>query len=180
MRRLKFLAPSVLALLVPTQGVQAQTGTITFNGIVSSVTCDISFNGATGADPVVALQTVNARSLLHGMSAGRKDVHVRLSGTDPVCYSPATVLSLNTRRAAGLRNGRLLNRSFGLPGTNAVLALRDANDDPIDLTDGWVLPNDGLRDGAVDFRFSAEYFADEGDAVPGPYQAYLEYTVVYP
>ncbi|MBJ7515423.1 MAG: type 1 fimbrial protein [Stenotrophomonas sp.] len=173
--------PLALILLGAAGAAQAQSGDITINGAVSTVTCEVSFDGVVGNDAIVTLPTVAASSLLSGQSGGRTPVVVRISGADPVCSSDRLAMALNTDRSANLLNGRLRNSAIGIGGgTNAVVALRDAQDAPMDLTGGTVLRPVAADGGVAEFTFSAEYYADSQDTVPGSFQAPLRYTLNYP
>lgn len=174
-------ATLALILFGASGAAQAQSGDITFNGAVSAVTCEVSFDGVVGTDATVILPKVAARSLLSGQSGGRTPVVVRISGADPVCSSNRLAIALNTDRAANLLNGRLRNAAIGVGGgTNAVVGLRDAQDAPINLTGGAVLRPVASGAGGAEFTFFAEYYADNQDAVPGAFQAPLRYTLNYP
>lgn len=175
--------PATLAfiLLVATGAAQAQSGDITFNGAVSTVTCEVSFDGVVGNDATVTLPSIAANSLLSGQSGGRTPVVVRISGSDPVCSSNRLAIALNTDRSANLLNGRLRSTAIGVGGgTNAVVGLRDVQDAPIDLTGGVVLRPVAADASGAEFTFSAEYYADNQDAIPGAFQAPLRYTLNYP
>lgn len=174
------LLPAALAMLGVASAAHAQSGMITINGEVTSVTCEISFNGVIGNDPNIRLPTVPASALQEGASAGRTALNVHVQGTDPVCNNGGITLQLDPRRAARLQNGRLVNQALTVRGTNAVVGLRDAEDKPIDLGIGWTSPPaPGTGDG-TDILFYAEYYADGGDAIPGVFQAPLQYTLMYP
>jgi|GEM_PF-5868832 len=54
------LLPAVLVLFGAAAAAHAQSGTITFNGRVTSTTCEVSFNGVIGNDPQIRLPTVSA------------------------------------------------------------------------------------------------------------------------
>jgi len=180
MKKFTTAVPAALIALGLASAAHAQSGTITFNGEVTSVTCEVSFNGVVGTNPSITLPTVATVSLLEGTSAGRTPVLVHVGGNDPICQSGAVVLALNTNRSAYLRNGRLGNMALAAAGTSAVVGLRDANDQLIDLGAGWASPVAAGGGNGTDITFHAEYYADGGDAVAGVFQAPLEYTLVYP
>ncbi len=180
MRKIVNAAPSVLLALGLASAAHAQSGNITFNGEVTSVTCEVSFNGVVGTNPSITLPTVATISLTEGNSAGRTPVQVHIGGNDPVCSSGAVVLALNANRSAYLNNGRLANMALAAPGTSAVVGLRDAQDTLIDLAAGWASPVAAGSGNGSDITFYAEYYAEGGDAVAGLFQAPLEYTLVYP
>lgn len=175
--------PATLALILSGAPgtAQAQNGDLTFNGAVTAVTCDVSFDGVIGTDATVTLPTVAAASLKAGQSGGRTPVVVRVSGSDAVCSSDRLSVALNTDRSANLLNGRLRNGVLGLGGgTNAVVGLRDAQDAPIDLTGGAILRPVASVGDVTEFTFFAEYFADGHDVIPGAFQAPMGYTLNYP
>ncbi len=180
MRKLFNAAPAALVALGLASAAHAQSGNITFNGEITSVTCEVSFNGVVGNNPSITLPTVATVSLTAGSSAGRTPVLVHVDGSDPVCSSGAVVLALNTNRSAYLRNGRLGNMALAAPGTSAVVGLRDAQDTLIDLAAGWSSPVAAGSGNGADITFYAEYYADGSDAVAGLFQAPLEYTLIYP
>ena len=175
--------PATLALILlgAAGAAQAQSGDITFNGAVSTVTCEVSFDGVVGNDATVSLPSIATNSLRSGQSGGRTPVVVRISGSDPVCSSDRLAIALNTDRSANLLNGRLRNGVLGLGGgTNAVVGLRDAQDAPINLAGGAVLRPAASVGDVAEFTFFAEYYADGQDAIPGAFQAPLCYTLNYP
>lgn len=181
MRTSALRLPAALAILGMAAATHAQSGTITFNGAVTSATCEVSFNGAAGQDPTITLPTVSTASLRAGQRAGHTPVIVHISGADPVCSTGAVNMTLNTHRTASLINGRLRNTGAGIGGgTNVVVGLRDARDRAVDLTSGVVVAGSPSVGGGAEVTLAAEYFADGADAMPGNFQAPLEYTLAYP
>jgi len=174
------LLPAVLVLFGAAAAAHAQSGTITFNGRVTSTTCEVSFNGVIGNDPQIRLPTVSAASLKAGQSAGRTPVNVHIEGDDPVCMEGGVRVQLNPANRSRLRNGRLANEALAVDGTNAVVGLRDANDTLINLATAWTSPVRNPGGNGSDISFFAEYYADGADAIAGVFQAPLEYTLLYP
>jgi len=180
MKNSLIVAPLALLAIGLASTAHAQSGNITFNGEVTSVTCEVSFNGVVGNDATVTLPTVAASSLPQGASAGRTPVQVHVGGNDPICSSGAVTIALNPDHDAQLLDGRLMNQALAAPGTNVVVGLRDAQDQPIDLSAGWLAPVAGTNAAGTDITFHAEYYAQGGDAVPGMFQAPVQYTLIYP
>ena len=175
------LLPAMLALLAWSSSANAQSGSIAFSGTVTSMTCEVSFNGLVGNNPTIPLPTVASTSLLEGQSAGHTPVVLTLSGSDPICSNGGALITLNATRGANLINGRMRNNAIGIGGgTSAVVGLRNSLDAPIDLSGGVTLGAAPSIGGAVEFRMFAEYFADGGDATPGAFEAPLQYTIAYP
>lgn len=181
MKKFVVSLPMALLALGVASAAHAQSGTITFNGEVTSVTCEVSFNGVVGTDATIQLPTVAAVSLPAGASAGRTPVNVHVAGNDPICSSGQISLLLNPDRGADVVNGRLRNQALGVgSGTSALVGLRDAQDAPIDLAVGWSSPVAAGDGSGTDILFHVEYYADGGDVVPGVFQAPLQYTLMYP
>lgn len=170
---------SVLLMAAIAAPACAQSGDITFNGEVTATTCDVSFNGKVGENPVIVLPTVADSSLRMGNSAGRTPVHVHIGGTAPGCASGGVAMRFDPRRQASLRDGRLVNMAATDAAANVLISLRDDRDQLIDLGSGWISPVVGLIPGGTDILFHAEYYADGGDAQPGVVQAPLQYTLNY-
>ncbi|WP_349985549.1 fimbrial protein [Stenotrophomonas sp. WHRI 8082] len=172
--------PLALFAIALASASHAQSGEITFNGQVTSVTCEVSFNGVVGDNPTIILPTVAASSLRMGESGGLTPVVMHVNGADPQCSSGTVSVVLNATRAANLRNGRLINTGPGIGGgTNVAVALRDRQDQPIDLTGGVILTGTPAVGGGVDIHFSSEYYADVNDGMPGIFRAPLGYTLTY-
>lgn len=169
----------LLALLAVAGGAHAQSGTITFNGEVTSTTCDVSFNGVVGNDPTITLPTVSAVSLKAGNSAGHTPVVVTISGADPICNTGNVVMTLNPSRTANLVGGRLENGPTINPAGNVAIGIRDEQDRLIDLTAGWSSTPVSLAPGGAEVRLAAEYYADTYDATAGNVSAALAYTLTY-
>lgn len=157
----------------------AQSGDITFNGEVTTTTCDVSFNGKLGENPVIVLPTVADTSLRMGNSAGRTPVHVHIGGTAPGCASGGVTMRFDPAHSASLLNGRLVNTAATAAAPHVVIGLRDDRDQVIDLGAGWISPVVSLLPGGADMLFHAEYYADGGDAQSGLVQASLQYTLSY-
>jgi len=173
--------PLLVALLGLGTAAHAQDGTVTFNGQVTSLTCEISFNGKVGNNPIITLPAVSATSLPIGSSAGRTPVRVHADGADPICSSGALTLVLNAADTANLRNGRMSNVGAGIGGgTNAMVGLLNGMNTRIDLTGGAEIAGSPAPGGGSDFTLYAEYYADGADAMPGSFEAPLQYTLIYP
>lgn len=158
----------------------AQSGLITIDGVVSAVTCEVSFNGVEGDDVSIRLPTVPASALREGNSAGRTPVIVAIHGSDPVCGNGGLSLQMNPRRSAAVVNERMVSQALMVNPTNALVGLRDARDVLIPLSTGWVSPEIDQTGDGTEILFYAEYFANGADVIPGSFQAPLEYTLIYP
>lgn len=170
--------PAVLAC-VAAPAVHAQSGTITFNGHVTSVTCDVSFNGTAGPDATIVLPRVSTTSLTAGTSAGRTPITLRVGGAGAQCNSGSVALELNpSRNAQVTASGRLRNLAAN-GADNVAIALRDADDRLIDISTPWTSKRVDLDAGGAEIEFSGEYYADGADAGAGAVTTNVQYTLNY-
>lgn len=174
------LAASAILALFASASANAQSGTITFNGEVTAVTCDVSINGTAGNDGTVTLDKVTAGSLPQGATGGKKAVIVHVGGSDAQCTSGSVALELNPSRNARVTpGGNLLNLEATTPAANVAIALRDAADRSINVSTPWTSPRVNLSAGGADIPFAGEYIAEAGDAGAGQVNANVQYTLDY-
>ncbi len=172
-------APAVLAC-VAAPAVHAQSGTISFSGYVTPVTCDVSFNGTAGRDATIVLPHVSTTSLTAGNSAGRTPITLHVGGAAAQCKSGSVALELNPSRTALVTaSGRLRNLAAAGNANNVAVALRDADDKLIDISVPWTSKRVDLDAGGADIELSGEYYADGGDAGPGAVTTNVQYTLNY-
>ncbi|KRG73145.1 hypothetical protein ABB28_12270 [Stenotrophomonas chelatiphaga] len=161
----------------------AQSGTITFDGEITATTCTITWpgSGGTATDPIVTLPTVPTSALASaGATAGKQAVALVIGGSDAQCTTGHAAIELNPNRDANQTNGYLDNTvAAGAGGaTNVQIALRDANDAPINISTPW-------RSAEIDLSttkqidFAAEYRSTTAAAGAGTVAASVGYTIDY-
>lgn len=160
----------------------AQSGTISFEGAVTSTTCTITWPGSGGSatDPIVTLPTVPTSALAAaGATAGKQPISLVIGGSDAQCTSGLAAIELNPNRDANQTNGYLNNTAAtGAAATNVQIALRDANDAPINISTPW-------RSAEIDLSvtqqidFAAEYRSSTAAAGAGNVTASVGYTIDY-
>lgn len=179
MNRTGFILSAAL-VVGATANAHAQSGTITFNGEITSVTCDVSFNGTAGTNPTITLPKVATGSLTHGNSAALTPVTVHIGGTDPQCTTGSVALELNPNRNANVSAAGNLNNVAGTtPATDVVVRVRDSQDRALNLSTPWSSERVNLGAGGADIRFGAEYFAETANAGAGNVSANVQYTLDY-
>lgn len=159
----------------------AQSGTITFNGQIIATTCSVTWpgNGGLTNDPIVTLPTVPTTALASaGATAGKQTVSLVIGGPGSECTSGNAAIELNPNRDANQSNGFLNNTApVGDRAAEVQIALRDANDAPINIATPW-------RSAEIDLSvtrqidFAAEYRAT-GAATAGNVNASVGYTIDY-
>lgn len=175
------IALSVLLALGATSPASAQSGTITFNGEVTSSTCEVTFPGAgasAGNDATITLPTVATTALVApGNTAGKTPVSVQIGTAAVPCSAASVALELNPNRNADQTGGRLNNLAAN-GANNVQVALRDANDAEIDLSTPWSSPRVDLTGGVATVHFAGEYYA-LGAATAGAVSSNVQYTLDY-
>lgn len=173
------IALSAALTIGAASSAHAQSGTITFNGEVTTTTCDVTINGTAGTDGNITLPTVATGSLVAGNSAGKTPVTVHVGGGSAQCTSGSVALELNPNRNAQVTNGRLNNLAAAGPATNVVVGLRDSQDRLIDVSTPWTSERVNLTAGGADVVFAGEYYAEGGNAGAGAVNANVQYTLDY-
>lgn len=175
------LALSAAVALAASATASAQSGTITFNGEVTATTCAVTWPGAGGTaqDPIVTLPTVPVTSLaVAGATAGKQVVSLVIGAGTGTCTTGFAALELNPSRNANQSNGFLNNiLTGGAEAGNVQVALRDADDAPINISQPW-------RSAEIDLTttkqidFAAEYRAS-AVATAGLVSSQVAYTIDY-
>jgi major type 1 subunit fimbrin (pilin) len=160
---------------------QAFDGTITFNGTVSSQTCEI--NGGS-KDFAVELPTVAASTLESGTVAGLKNFHITLTGCasegrvrtyfPPSTYVDATTYQLRNALAVG--SGGAVGVQVQILDAETLQPIKVGADQG-EQDSPWF---DIDASGTVDMKYLAGYIKAGTDPVqPGEVKAYANYTVEY-
>lgn len=167
-----------LALAIPgIHSAMANTGTITFNGTLTSNTCNVSVNGGNASDTVV-LPTVSEGVLdAAGKTAGQTRFTLGLSG----CTGSLKTASAYFEAGTGVNgDGRLINTGSA---QNVDLQLRDSTKSGAVIKAGSSeqVNNAGyvtLASGAASLPYTAEYYAT-GKAVAGNVTSSVTYNIQY-
>ncbi|QFI19944.1 type 1 fimbrial protein (plasmid) [Klebsiella aerogenes] len=168
----------VLALAVPgIHSAMANTGTITFNGEVTSNTCNVSVDGGTASETVL-LPSVSASTLDGaGKFTGRTQFNMGLSG----CTGTLQTASAYFEAGAGVNSdGRLINTGSA---KNVDLQLRDGSNADAVIKAGSSSQVNGtkyvtLESGAANLPYSAEYYATDA-AEAGTVVSSVVYSIQY-
>lgn len=185
MKKLNIAYAAVALAMAFGQQAMAGDGTITFNGEVTDVTCDISANGST-ANATVELPTV-AASALSGpdQTAGATPFDISLSGCKgtlteaknvAVYFEPGT----NVNGAGRLQN--TITGTTGAKNVDIALYLPSNLDDPLEL---GVNPDKEYGtiaaggSGTTTMNFVAKYYAT-APAGAGLVNSSVTYSIIYP
>lgn len=172
----------------------ASTGTITFNGLVTATTCDVSVDGQ-GADAVVGLPTVSTDQLVNaGDVTGRKNFNIVATNCTLSTATGDIVSQVSTFFQAGATvdptTGRLKQQDAA-GATNVELQLLDGGTyQPIKAGDTsqitgntyYDLTDDGTTSGnllpTITMPYAVEYFAT-GQSTPGVVTSSVVYNLMY-
>lgn len=170
------------ALSMTTLGVQASTGTITFQGELTDSTCDVDISGQ-GNNATVMLPTVSINQLTAlNDTSGRTAFTMELSNCNIGAAGHSTVSAFFQPGATvDLVTGRLKNT--GGNATNVDLQLLDASNSfaPIHIGDtsqvnGTAYVN--ISNGSAFLPYAVEYFA-LGQTTPGTVTSSVVYNLQY-
>ena len=169
-------------------------GTITFNGLVTDTTCDVSVNGQ-GADATVQLPTVSSTLLAApGNTTGRTQFNMELTNCTLGTATGDTVSQVSAFFQAGATvdpsTGHLKQQDL-TGATNVSLQLLDGKTfAPIKAGDSeqvtsntyYNMTDDGTATGTVldtiDMPYAVEYYAD-GQSTPGVVTSSVVYNLMY-
>ena len=174
----KSILALTLALAVPgIHSAMANTGTITFNGELTSNTCNVSVNGGSANDTVI-LPTVSEGVLgSAGKTAGQTQFALELSG----CTGSLQTASAYFEAGTGVNSdGRLVNTGTA---QNVDLQLRDSSNGGAVIKAGSTeqVANAGyvtLASGAASLPYTAEYYSTDV-AGAGSVIASVTYNIQY-
>lgn len=162
----------------------AADGTITFNGKVTSASCDISINGGT-ASPTIQLPAVQTSDLGAGAAAGFTPVSIALSncsaGTGSSNPTVTTVVPY-FEPGAGTDASTGYLKNTGTANNVQVILSKDATiGGKLNLNQG---PNQqgttpALLSGNPTFTYYAGYIAPTAAAAPGTVISTVQYTLSY-
>lgn len=117
------IAASIVAALASVSATQAaSTGTITFNGLLTATTCDVTVAGQ-GADATVVLPTIGTNQLISAtQTAGRTGFNMALKNCAGTLKTASAYFEAGS--SVDVTTGRLHNMTG--TATNVDLQLRDA------------------------------------------------------
>lgn len=178
MNTIRLLAITVLASA--TFAANAADGTITFNGLVTDKTCDITT--PQGKDFTVTLPTV-ARSALPtaGATAGRTPFTISLSQ----CSAGNVATYFEPGATVDFASGRLLNQAATNAAANVQIRLLGSNNQFLPVlaagsgsaqsNSQWVSV---AADGSANLDYYTEYYATAA-ATAGEVTSSVKYTIIY-
>ena len=166
---------AAFAGLVVSASATAADGTITFNGLITDNTCEVSVNSS-GANGTVMLPTIQASALPSvGSTAGTVPFNILLSNCAGTTLNTASTFfeagasvdsstgRLDTTGSADNVQLQLLNSAHGVIAAGAITQ----NDVPVDISSG---------SGTLDYY--VQYYAT-GAVVPGTVTSMVNFSIVY-
>ncbi len=175
------LAVSIITVLAGVSTAQAaSTGTITFNGLLTANTCDVSVAGQT-ADATVVLPTISTSQLTGAtQTAGRTGFDMALSNCAGTLKTASAFFESGS--SVDVNTGRLLNMSG--TATNVDLQLRDgtsASQAVIQAGNTNQVTNTSYVDvssGSATLPYAVEYYA-KGATTAGTVVSNVVYSIQY-
>ncbi len=178
MNTIRFLAIAALASM--TFAANAADGTITFNGLVTDKTCDITT--PQGKDFTVTLPTVAKSSLPNaGATAGRTPFTINLSK----CTAGNVATYFEPGATVDFASGRLVNQAAANAAGNVQIRLLGSNSQFLPVlaagagiaqaNSQWVAV---AADGSASLNYYAEYYATAA-ASAGEVTSSVKYTIIY-
>ena len=176
-----FLSAAISCALVSGGVMAAESGTVSFSGLITGATCDVNIGGA-GAKAAVVLPTVSANTLDGATKTnGKTRFSFELSGcTGALTQAKAFFEGGNTVDSA---TGRLINTD-ATGAENVSLQLRDGqNNSVINVGDavqsapsaiGYV----DISSGTASLPYYVEYYAEDA-AVAGTVASQVTYSLIY-
>ncbi|MEH5143182.1 fimbrial protein [Enterobacter cloacae] len=158
----------------------ASTGTITFNGVVTSQTCNATVNGGNSNDGTITLPTVPVSALsTNTATAGQTAFTINVSS----CTTTANANTVKAYFEKGANvdtNGRLTNTSTSTPASNVVLQLLEGTT-PINIGDASQTTGTyvTIANNTATLPYSVRYYANGAAATAGNVSSSVMYSLVY-
>lgn len=167
------------------------SGTITFNGKLTSTTCKVNLNGSGTSDGNVDLPPLET-STLPAQAATAGDTHFNMALTDCTLADGMTQVSAFFQYGPTVNpNGRLTNQSTATTKSNVTLELLDANSDDlnvISIGDASQIANaaykkvtfaEGSEVGTATLDYVVRYYAETAAATAGEVSSSVVYALQY-
>jgi major type 1 subunit fimbrin (pilin) len=175
------IAASVVAALTSVSAVQAaSTGTITFDGLLTATTCDVSVADQ-GADATVVLPTIGTNQLTAAtQTAGRTGFNMALTNCAGTLHTASAFFEAGT--TVDVATGRLHN--VGGTASNVELQLRDASNAAhavIQVGNTNQVNNTTYVDvstGSATLPYAVEYYATDATTA-GTVKSSVVYSIQY-
>lgn len=177
-----FLSTVISSALISGSVMAAETGTVSFNGLITGSTCDVNIGGS-GADATVVLPTVSANTLDAATKTnGKTRFTLELSGcTGALTQAKAFFEGGNTVNNA---TGRLINTDTSGAG-NVSLQLRDGQNNSV-INAGDTAQSAASAIGFVDIAtnssaslpYYVEYYAEDA-VTAGTVASQVTYSLIY-
>lgn len=170
---------------IVTAAQAASTGTITFTGLLTDTTCDVSVNGG-GPSATVKLPAVSVSNLSRaGEVAGRTDIRMNLSKCIVISKGGASTVSafFETGDTVDVSTGRLKNIGGQagnvdlqlLDGSNKFAVIKAGNTSQVDSTK-YITINQAT--GTALLRYAVQYYAT-AKTTPGTVTSSVTYSLQY-
>lgn len=165
----------------------AADGTLTFQGQIEAVTCDVSGgSGTTGGtgDITVVLPTIGTNAIsVDGQTAGSTPFTLTIGGASATGCTNGKIASLIFESGASpLINpstGNLKNSTGTGYATQVEVGLLNGGNQPINLFTGANSPSATIAGNTATLNFIAQYVATGGAATNGLVDTSVEYSVTY-
>lgn len=175
------IAASFIAALTGVSAAQAaSTGTITFNGLLTATTCDVSIAGQ-GASALVVLPTIGINQLTGAtQTAGRTGFTMALTNCAGTLKSASAFFEAGS--SVDVTTGRLHNVTG--TATNVDLQLRDASSATADVIQAGNtnqianMTYVDVSSGSASLPYSVEYYAN-GATTAGTVESSVVYSIQY-
>lgn len=155
----------------------ASDGTITFNGELTSATCDVGVNSTGSANATVTLPTLSTGSLAStGTTAGATSFTIDLSSCTDLTTSAYAYFESGAN--VDTTTGRLNNNGTA---TNVEVQLKDSSGSTIEIGSSNQSTSpvaESLSSGSATLAYSAEYYAT-GAAGAGTVSTSVTYSIEY-
>jgi major type 1 subunit fimbrin (pilin) len=173
---------SAVVMAAMTQTAMANKGTVTFDGAITSSTCDVNVNDQ-GKDATIKLPTVSSTLLKQaGDVTGRTFIKFELTNCT-VATTPAHAKVFFTAGSTINTDGRLdIDKTVAGPASNVDLQILGTDQQPIDLTQDAenqsMAPSAEILAGKAVMLYGVEYYATGASGV-GKVKSSVGYEINY-
>lgn len=174
------IAVAVIGAFAGTSTAVAANGTITYNGNITGVTCDVTGGGGSTPDFTVTLPTVGTNSFRSiGDASGATPYDIRVGGPDGASCPDGTKIAIFHELTSAQIDPATGNLSLiaGSTATGVQLQVLQANQ-PIDLRTGQRTEAE-ITGGSATIPYAVQYVSTAAAPTPGTANSQVLYTVAY-
>lgn len=176
--KMKLLA-AVVGLGLISAGANAATGTITINGLVNDVTCDIDINGTAGGDSTITLPTVTASDLTATNTAGAMPLTINAKACVSSGTAPTGVRASFETSNVNPATGNLLNNTTTGGAKNVEVQITNAANQAINLITPTANEFTAFTGTDASMVYHVQYVAPVADAEAGIVTSSVVYSLDY-